>query len=151
MLFNIGVNIKNNIKSKNKLILRILYHLGFYEIGFYLLAYRWHNRNKKLKNITTKDIYKLFYLDFLKVPPEDCKILEMSEKKLITRCKNECPILELSLYLNIDTKKSCKKISEGPCKYFLKKLDKNIVFKRNYFHIRPYEKSCEEEIIIKNN
>ncbi len=142
------MKIRYNIKSRNKIILRILYFLKFYEFGFYLLAYRWHKKNKKIKNITTKDIYELFYLDFLKVPPEDCEIVEMSEKRLITHCKNECPILELSLFLGIDTKKSCKKISEGPCKYFLKKLDKNIVFKRNYNHIRPYEKNCEEEIII---
>lgn len=149
MLLTFGVKkIKYNIQSKNKTILKILYFLKFYEFRFYLLVHRWHQRNKKPMNITTKDIYELFYLDFLKVPSDDCEIIEMSEKKLITRCKNKCPILELSLYLNIDTKKSCKKISEGPCKYFLKKLDKNIIFKRNYNHIRPYDKNCEEEIII---
>ena len=75
----------------------------------------------------------------------------MADNKLITRCKNECPILDFSLNLNIDTKKSCKQISEGPCKYVLRKLDKNIIFKRNYGHIRPYKEDCEEVITITNN
>ena len=93
----------------------------------------------------------LFYLDFLKIPKKDCDIIEITNNKLITRCKNKCSILDLSLNLNIDTKKSCRLISEEPCKYFLRKLDKNIIFKRNYNHIRPYKEDCEEEITIINN
>ena len=72
----------------------------------------------------------------------------MNEKQLVTRCKNKCPILELSLLLDIDTKKSCKRLSEGPCKYFLRKLNKNIIFRRNYEHIRHYTEDCKESIII---
>ena len=135
-------------RGKFRLIKKLLYHLRVYQIGFYFIALRWHLRHKIPKNITTKDIYELFYLNFLKVPKEECKIIEMTDRKLVTRCKNECPILDLSLDLNIDTKQSCRRISEGPCKYFLRKLNKNITFKRNYNHIRPYEKDCEETIIL---
>lgn len=136
--------------AQNKFIQKFLYHLRFFEIGFYIFAFKWHLKNKRrIQNRkTTRDIYELFYLDFLKIPKKDCVIIEITKNKLITRCKNRCPILDFSLSQDIDTKKSCKEISEGPCKYFLRKLDKNIIFKRNYNHIRPYSEDCEEEITI---
>lgn len=134
--------------KKNKFVLKCIYHLRFYEIFFYFIAFRWHLKHETPRNITTKDIYELFYLDFLRVPVEDCKIIEMTEDKLVTRCKNECPILNFSTSLGVDTKTSCKRISEGPCKYFLRKLDKNIKFERNYNHIRPYKEDCEETITL---
>jgi len=135
-------------RFKHKFVLKIFYHIRIYEIIFYLRAFKWHLKHKIKKNVTGKDIYKFFYLDFLKVPKEDCLIVEMKEKKLVTRCKNKCPILDLSLFLGIDTKISCKRISEGPCKYFLRKMDKNIIFRRNYDHIRPYKNDCEETILL---
>ncbi len=137
---------------ENRLILKLLYHLRILEIAFYIFAFKWHLSNKrKIPNkITSRAILDLFYFDFLKIPKKYCEIIEITENKLITRCKNKCPVLDLSLNLNIDTKKSCRLISEGPCKYFLRKLDKNIIFKRNYDHIRPYAEDCEEEITIKN-
>jgi len=139
--------------EKNKFFLKLLYHFRIFEIGFYIFALKWHLNNKrKIPNkITSRDILKLFYFDFLKIPKKDCEIIEMINNKLITRCKNKCPILDFSLNLNIDTKKSCRRISEGPCKYFLRKLDKNIIFRRNYDHIRPYWEDCEEVITITND
>ena len=108
----------------------------------------WHIKNKIPKKITTKDILELFYYDFLNVPIEDCIIIKRTDNELVTRCKNNCPILNFSLNFKIDSKQSCKRISEGPCKLFLRKLDKNIKFIRNYDHIRPYKDDCEETIII---
>ncbi|KYK23658.1 hypothetical protein AYK24_07195 [Thermoplasmatales archaeon SG8-52-4] len=139
--------------EENILILRLFYFFRIFEISFYMYAFRWYSKNKKRipNKITPKDILKLFYLDFLNIQKKDCKIIEITNNRLITRCKNKCPILELSQNLNIDTKKSCRQISEGPCKYFLKKLDRNINFKRNYNHIRPYKEDCEEVITINND
>jgi len=112
------------IRSTNKVNLylqKILYHLRFYDTFFYINALRWHFKHKKPDNITTKDILELFYLDFLRIPKKDCKIIEMTKSKLVTRCINDCPILDFSLALGLDTKISCKRISEGPCEYFLRK------------------------------
>jgi len=133
---------------ENTTILNLLYHLKVYKITFYIYVFYWHLIHEIPKNITTRNIYELFYIDFLKVQEEDCKIIEMSENKLVTRCKNKCPILDLSLSIDLDTKISCKKISEGPCKCFLKKLNKRITFERNYEHIRPLKDDCEETITI---
>lgn len=137
----------NNLYQK-EIILRMLYRFRFIEFGFKLSTALWLSNHKTPKNPTTKDILKIFYFDFLGMPEEECQILKITDKELITRCKNKCPILELSLYLGLDTKKSCKQMSEGPCKYFLKKLNKKITFKRNYDHIRPYNADCEEIITI---
>lgn len=134
--------------SKNKFILECFYRLRVGEIWFYFSAWYWHLIHPCPEHISIKEIYKLFYLDFLKIPEQDCKIIEMTDKKLVTRCKNKCPILDFSLALCKDTRISCKQLSEGPCKYFLRKLNKNIVFKRNYDHIRPYMEDCEETILL---
>ena len=134
--------------KKYTIPLKILYYLKLYTIGFYIAAIIWHIKNKVPKKITTKDILVLFYYNFLNVPKEDCIIIKITDDELITRCKNNCPILNFSLNFNIDTKQSCKKISEGPCKFFLKRLDKNIKFTRNYNYIRPYKDGCEEIITI---
>jgi hypothetical protein len=142
------MNMNLNQIRRHHWFFKLLYFLRFYEICFYFIAFEWHWRHKTPLEISTGDIYELFYLDFLKVPEKDCKIIEMSEKRLITRCKNECPILEISKVLGIDTRRSCKQVSEGPCKFFLRKLNRGIVFERNYGHIRPYAEDCEEIITL---
>ncbi|MHA1378017.1 MAG: hypothetical protein ACTSRG_06510 [Candidatus Helarchaeota archaeon] len=129
--------------------LKAFYKIGFFELIFYIQAFFWTLFHKIPKNIKTRDIFQIFYIQFLRVPVENCKIVEITDNKLVTRCDNECFILNLSLRLGLDTRESCKKISEGACKYFLNRINKNIVFKRNYNHIRPKSPSCEEEIILK--
>ena len=92
--------------EKYILLLKILYHLKLFTMGFYFIAIIWHIKNKVPKKITTKDILELFYYDFLNVPIEDCKLIKMTDNELITRCKNNCPILNFSLNSDIDTRQS---------------------------------------------
>ena len=135
--------------SKSRFILIVFYYLRIGEILFYLSALKWHLKHSKTRDITTMDIYKFFYLDFLNATKDECKIIYQDDDKLVTRCKNNCPILDYSFQINKDTREVCKHLSEGPCKYFLRKLNKNIIFIRNYDHIRPHAEDCEETIIIK--
>ncbi len=147
------VEFKDKIKEllgKSKLILSIMYYLRVGEILFYFSALHWHLTHNKPKDVSMEDVYKLFYLDFLDTGENGCEIIELTEDKLVTRCRNPCPILEYAIQLGRDTREVCKHLSEGPCKYFLRKLDKKLVFKRNYDHIRPYEDSCEETITRSN-
>lgn len=130
--------------------LRAIYKIGLFEAIFYISVFFWILFHKIPEKITIKDIYQIFYIQFLKVPLNNCMIVKMTDTELITRCDNECFILNISLKLGIDTKDSCKKISEGSCKYFLKKLSKKIIFERNYNHIRPKTTTCEEKIILLN-
>ena len=115
---------------------------------FYFYARLWCLRHRKVE--TTVDILNLFYLDFLRLDKRDVEVIKLDEHELVTRCRNRCPILELSLKLKVDTKLACRIISEPVCRYVLHKLNARLVFERNYNHIRPYAESCEERIYLRS-
>ncbi|RSN77395.1 hypothetical protein [Candidatus Methanodesulfokora washburnensis] len=118
--------------------------LAFSEAIFYIYALIWTIKPRKANSM--KEVLDLFYLDFLRLNKSDVEVVKIDENELITRCRNPCPILKLSLMLNVDTKISCRIVSEPVCKYVLHKLNPHLVFQRNYNHIRPYSDSCEERI-----
>lgn len=118
--------------------------LAFSEAIFYIYALIWTIKPRKANSM--KEVLDLFYLDFLRLNKSDVEVVKIDENELITRCRNPCPILKLSLMLNVDTKISCRIVSEPVCKYVLRKLNPHLVFQRNYNHIRPYSDSCEERI-----
>ncbi len=129
-------------------ILKIIYKLRLLEAFFYLMAFILTLFRKITEKKTMKDVFNLFYIQFLKIPAKNCQIIEINDKKLVTRCNNPCFILDMSIKLGIDTRESCKRISGGPSEYFLKRLNKKLIFRRNYDHIRPRFPSCEETIIF---
>lgn len=113
---------------------------------FYAYAFLWLTRPRKAR--TVRDVYRLFYLDFLMLSERDVEIVKMDNRELITRCRNSCPILKLAQHLNLDTRIVCRAVSEPVCRYVLKRLNPSIVFERNYSYIRPYADGCEERIYI---
>ncbi len=131
---------------KNRTLLRFFYKIRLFEFIFFIHAFLWFLTHKRPEGLTTKKICKIFYHDFLKVPKNNCKIVNISKTILITHCSNPCPILNLSKLIGIDTREVCKRVSEGPCKYFLKRLHQRIDFKRDYKKIRPYTDYCRETI-----
>ncbi|MEM1992305.1 MAG: hypothetical protein QXL13_06755 [Nitrososphaerota archaeon] len=118
------------------------------KIIFFVYGIVWTLKRRSAKSM--KDVYELFYLDFLRLNEKDVEVVKLDDDLLITRCKNPCPILNLSLSLKVDTKISCKIVSEPVCKYVLRKLNPRLAFERNYGHMRPYSESCEETIYWKN-
>lgn len=126
-----------------KLFLNFLYKINFFTFIFYCKAFFFFKKAR-----TTKEIYQNFYLEFLKIPKKNCKIVKITRKKLVTRCNNPCPILNFAKIAGKDTKEVCKKISEPVCIYVLKKMNRNAKFFRNYKKIRPYANYCEEIITI---
>jgi hypothetical protein len=125
-----------------RLVLLLVKHL------FSLYAWFWCLRRPRVE--TTPAILDLFYIDFLRLDRRDVEVLKLDEHELVTRCRNRCPILELSLRLGVDTKLACKVVSEPVCRYVLRKLNPSLVFERNYNHIRPYAESCEERIYFRS-
>lgn len=113
---------------------------------FYLDAFIWTIPKRKISSM--EDILRLFYFDFLRLRTEELEVVKLTDRELITRARNFCPILWISLKLGLDTKIVCRYVSEPVCKFALSKLNKSIVFERNYSHIRPYQDSCEERIYI---
>ncbi|QOR94498.1 hypothetical protein IMZ38_00660 [Thermosphaera chiliense] len=111
---------------------------------FQAYAVLWLLKPRKASSMS--DVFKLFYLDFLVLDEKHVEIVKLSDNELVTRCRNPCPILELSQRLRVDTRVSCRIVSEPVCKYVLNKLNPKLVFERNYEHIRPYADSCEERV-----
>ena len=84
----------------------------------------------------------------LRIDKKYVHIIKIDKKEAIIRCDNPCPILKLSMILNLDTKFVCKYISEPVCSYVLKRMNSKIIFERNYDYIRSYKDSCEEHIYL---
>ena len=115
--------------------------------AFYLYAWFWCLERRRVE--TTVDVLNLFYLDFLRLNRRDVEVLKLDEHELVTRCRNRCPILNLSLRLWVDTKLACKVVSEPVCRYVLRNVNPRLIFERNYNYIRPYAESCEERIYFR--
>jgi hypothetical protein len=121
--------------------------LAFAKLLFYFYGWLWTVKPRRAGSM--KDVLDLFYFDFLGLREEDVEVVKLDDFELITRCRNPCPILKLSLMLKVDTRVACKIVSEPVCKYVLNKLNPGLAFERNYSHIRPYSDSCEERIYFK--
>ncbi|MEM4606671.1 MAG: hypothetical protein QXV93_00655 [Zestosphaera sp.] len=50
----------------------------------------------------------------------------------------------------MDTRYTCKLVSEPVYKYVLKRVNPKLVFERNYDYIRPYRDGCMERIYLKS-
>lgn len=111
---------------------------------FYLKGFTWLLKRKRAYSM--QEVLKLFYMDFLQIDKKYIEVLKLTDDELITRCNNPCSILDLALRFKLDTKYFCKEVSEPVCKFVLNRLNPDLVFERNYGHIRPYAKSCEERI-----
>jgi len=113
---------------------------------FYLYGTIWLLKRPRANSM--EELYRVFYIDFLRLRPEHVEIVKLTDRELVTISRNPCPILRLSLALRMDTRYTCKLVSETVCKYVLKHINKNLVFERDYSHIRPYKDGCLERIYL---
>jgi hypothetical protein len=95
------------------------------------------------------DGYRWFYEKYLDLSiPEDGEIVELSEKKIVSRWWNPCPTLEACQQFGLDTRMICKKVYHRPVQEFLIQLHPGLRFDRNYDCIRPHTAYCEEIIFV---
>ncbi len=95
------------------------------------------------------DAYSWFYEVYLGIStPEDGEVVERSDRRLVTRWWNHCPVLEACRELGLDTRQICKRAYHQPAQAFLLHIDPRLVFDRNYECIRPYAPYCEEIITL---
>lgn len=110
--------------------------------------------DKNLKNLKKKEnpidaAYRIFYESFLKISiPKDGELVGKTEKRLVTRWRNNCLVLEACKKLGLDTKEICKKTYHKPAQVFLSRINPKLKFSRNYNCIRPYSSFCEEVITL---
>jgi len=96
-----------------------------------------------------EDGYRIFYGRYLGISvPRDGEIVEKTDKKLVMRWWNYCPVLEACKKFGLDTRVVCKKAYHRPVEVFLSRIDPKLRFDRNYERIRPYSPYCEEIISL---
>ncbi|MEM0453429.1 MAG: hypothetical protein QXO98_02060 [Sulfolobales archaeon] len=116
---------------------------------FYIYGVLWTLKPRKI--VDMNDLLSQFYYGFLRLKKEDVEIVKLTNKELITISKNPCPILKLTLLLGMDTRYTCRFISETVCRYVLKRINPELTFERNYSYIRPYKDGCMERIYLKDD
>ncbi|MEE9465236.1 MAG: hypothetical protein V3W14_06680 [Candidatus Neomarinimicrobiota bacterium] len=90
--------------------------------------------------------YRIFYLEYLGLDPEEVPIVERSASRLVVRSANFCPVHAACEALGLDTREVCRAIYEQPVTDLLRQIDPRLRFSRNYEAIRPYAAYCEEMI-----
>lgn len=104
----------------------------------------WLRQNKHLlrKDLPLSEaVYRLLIYNHMKVE-DGIKIDTISENSMIAECRNFCPYLEACKELNLDTKFVCKEIGEPSIVAFMKEINSNLHFSREYNIIRPYSDYC---------
>ena len=95
------------------------------------------------------DGYRWFYEKYLGVSiPEDGEIVELSDRRIVSRWWNPCPTLEACKKFGLDTRVICKQAYHQPVQAFLVQLHPGLRFGRNYGCLRPYTAYCEEIIFL---
>jgi hypothetical protein len=95
------------------------------------------------------DGHRIFYEEYLGIStPKDGEEVEVTERKLVMRWRNECPALNACQELGLDTREICRKVYHGPSQVFLSRIDPRLRFDRDYSAIRPHMPYCEEIITL---
>lgn len=61
---------------------------------FYLYGTIWLLKRPHTNSI--EEVYRVFYIDFLRLRPEHVEIVKLTDRELVTISRNPCPILNLS-------------------------------------------------------
>lgn len=115
---------------------------------FYVYGFLWTLKPRRVE--TMSDLLNLFYYEFLGLKKEYVEVVKITSNELVTISRNPCPILRLTLFIGLDTRYTCKLVSEPVCRYVLKRMNPRLVFERNYDYIRPYRDGCMERIYLKS-
>jgi hypothetical protein len=103
----------------------------------------------EINNNPVLDSFHWFYEKYLDVSvPSDGEMVELSEKRIVSRWWNPCPTLEACKQFGLDTRVICKKAYHQPVQEFLMQLHPGLRFERNYDCLRPHTVYCEEIIFL---
>ncbi len=113
---------------------------------FYAYGLLWTLKPRRVEDV--EDVLSQFYYGFLRLRKEDVEVIRLTRDELVTISRNPCPILELSLRLGLDTRHTCRVVSETVCRFVLKRMDPRLRFWRDYERIRPYSDGCLERVYL---
>jgi len=98
---------------------------------------------------SVEDGYRIFYERYLGISvPKDGEVVDRTDKKMVMRWWNYCPVLEGCKKFGLDTRVVCKKAYHKPVQVFFSRINPRLKFDRNYDSIRPYTPYCEEIITL---
>jgi ribosomal protein L4 len=109
---------------------------------------KWYDEVKHKLDLKGSDVEKALRLLMLKVGirEEEVKIVYKSERKIVFRSFNRCPVIKACEAVGLETREVCKKVYERSTEEFIRLVNPNLRFYRNYERIRPYAEYCEEII-----
>jgi len=127
--------------------------LAIWEEAVWLKRRKWLDANINSLQLTggpVKEGFRVFYETYLGIHPngEDGEIVEMSDRRIISRWWSKCLVLEYCEKYGLDTRLVCRKVYHRPSQWFLKRISPKLNFDRNYDNIRPHAAYCEEEILV---
>ena len=93
--------------------------------------------------------YHLLLMDYLGIDPREVPVVEKTERRIVWRSRNPCPVIEACRVLGLDTREICKRVYERPAQALVSKINPELLFKRNYEKIRPHASYCEEMIELR--
>lgn len=98
------------------------------------------------------DVLKVFYEDCIGVDIRtQGKLVDRTEKRLVTKWNNYCPILEACKKYGLDTKVVCKIGFHNQNQFTISSINPKLKFDRNYDGcLRPRQEYCEEIITLED-
>jgi hypothetical protein len=91
--------------------------------------------------------YRIVFFDHMRINPEHSRMVRVSPRRIRIESYNFCPYLEACLRLGLDTRHVCHHIGEPSIQRMIMAINRNLVFSRNYAHLRPHNGPyCEEYI-----
>lgn len=117
-------------------------------LAFYTYGFIWSLKPRRVSGMD--DLLREFYYGFLRLKEGDLVVVKLGDRELITISRNPCPILKLTQLLGMDSRYTCKLISETVCRYVLGRINPRLVFERDYSYIRPYKDGCMERIYLRD-
>jgi len=95
---------------------------------------------------TPRDVYELFFEEYLGLDLDEVPVVEETDSKIVWRSFNRCPTLEACTRLGLDTREVCRRVYEKSTQAFVAAIDPGLRFGRSYERIRPHAEFCEEWI-----
>lgn len=114
----------------------------------------WYNTVGRHIIISGSDVriaYYLFLLEYLGLNPEEVPVQYEDGTRIIWHSYNWCPVPEACQLGGYDTREICRRGYEESVQAFIKLINPDLRFTRNYDKIRPYTEYCEEEFYLEQN
>ena len=95
--------------------------------------------------------YRLFLIEYLGLNPNEVPVVYEDETRIVWYSHNWCPVPEACQLGGYDTREICRRGYEESVQAFIKLINPELRFTRNYDKIRPYSEYCEEEFYLNRN